>query len=284
MFAMSTDAEQASALSGGAYKEIKSLVRGLQVIEALSAMGWAKVGELSAAARIERTSVYRLVNTLIEAGYVTRRGEDGAVALTPKLAVLADALKDDDVVTQFAWPYLYALSKDVLWPCDFASFSAGKVLIRLSTHKISPLSIHRGMVGKGRHLFRSALGMAILSAMTEEELETSLTVVQQLGDRVDAEDARDREHVLRIIESVRTRGYASSSGQTEAKISAIALPVRSPDGSVAGAVNLVFFRSVMTTEQAAGRYLDRLRQCVDQIEGSLKDFSDRREVDGISSP
>jgi IclR family transcriptional regulator, mhp operon transcriptional activator len=259
------------------YKDVRSLVRGLRIIEALSELGWAKVGQLSEAAAIERSSVYRLVSTLEQFGYVARRDGDGAVALTPKFAHLADALKDDDIVTQFAWPSLFELTKDVLWPCDFASLEGGKVLIRRSTHKISPMSIHRGMVGKERYLVRSALGIAILSAMSDEELESTLSIVDNLGG-TDAADVRDRGIIHRMLEGVRNRGYASSAGQTETKISAIALPVRSPQNLIAGAVNIVFFRSVMTTEQAAERYLGKLRGCVDQIEKSLADFAERRSI------
>jgi IclR family mhp operon transcriptional activator len=276
--AMRTEDDRAEQSGPIPYKEIKSLIRGLQIIEALGKLGWAKIGEISTVAGIDRTSVYRLVNTLVQAGYLTRRLDDGAVALTPKFVVLADTLKDDDIVAQFAWPYLFALSKDVLWPCDFASLDAGKVIIRLSTHKISPKSIHRKMVGKERYLLRSALGLAILSAMSDDERETSLSVVEQLGDSINARDVRDRAYIRGLVEAVRKRGYAGSTGQTEAKISAIALPVMGPHASVAGAVNVVFFRSAMTTAQAAERYLGKLQQCVSQIEQSLKDFADRKDI------
>jgi IclR family mhp operon transcriptional activator len=259
------------------YKDIGSLMRGLQIIETLSRLGWTKIGQLSSAAGVERSSAYRLVNTLVQLGYVARRTEDGAVALTAKFAYLADALKYDDIVTQFAWPSLFELSKDVLWPCDFASLEGGKVLIRLSTHNISPMSIHRAMAGKERYLIRSALGLAILSAMPPKELDSSLAIVDQLGG-INADDIRDREAVQRLAVTVRERGYASSAGQTESKISAIALPVMAPHGRVAGAVNIVFFRSVMTAEQAAERYLDKLQNCVNGIEQSLLDFSERERI------
>ena len=259
------------------YKDVNSLIRGFRIIEALGKLGWVKVGQLSAETGIQRSSAYRLVNTLEQLGYVTRRIEDGAIALTPSFAHLADGLKDDDIVTQFAWPALFELTSDVLWPCDFASLEGGKVLIRLSTHKISPMSIHRGMVGKERHLVRSALGMAILSAMTGEEMEASLVIIDELGG-CNAEDVRDRAALRRQVEAVRERGYASSAGQTEAKISAIALPVLSPQNRVAGAINIVFFRSVMTPEQAANRYLDKLRSCVSQVERSLSEFAERRSI------
>lgn len=257
------------------YKDVRSLVRGLKLIETLIDTGWSKIGALSTAAGIERASTYRLINTLMQLGYVTRREEDGAVALTPKFAHLADAFKEDDIVTQFAWPYLYELTRDILWPCDFASFSAGKVLIKLTTHKISPMSIHRGMVGKERHLVRSALGMAILAAMTDDELDAALMVVAKLGGS-DAEDIKDREHLQGKIVRIRQQGYASSTGQMEERISAIALPVLTSQRRVLGAVNVVFFRSTMTTAEAADRYLDKLRQCAKQVGQAMDDFVERK--------
>lgn len=259
------------------YKDVQSLVKGLRIIEMLSELGWSKIGTLSAAADIQRTTTYRLINTLEQLGYVTRRTDDGAVSLTPKFTYLSDGLKYDDVVTQFAWPALFELSRDVLWPCDFANLYGGRVVIRLSTHKISPMSIHRAMIGKERSLLRSALGQAILSAMSAEDLEASLSIIDNLGGQ-NAVDIADRQAVDTLLDRVRSHGYASSAGLTERKISAIALPVLSPQKRVAGAVNIVFFRSVMTTEQAAARYLDKLRGCVTQVERSLQDFEERAEL------
>lgn len=259
------------------YKDVRSLARGLQVIEALSELGWARVGQLSAAAKVERSSAYRIVNTLEKLGYVTRRAEDGAVALTTKFAYLAEGLRDDDIVTQFAWPHLFELTRELLWPCDFASLEGGKILIRLSTHKISPMSIHRAMVGKERFLIRSALGMAILSAMSADDLDASLDVMDRLGGK-NAPDIRDRDAVRRLAEAVRQRGYASAAGLTESKISAIALPVVALDRTVAGAINVVFFRSVMTPEEAAERYLAKLRTCVSRIEQALADWEERKRI------
>ena len=258
------------------YKDVRSLVRGLSVIEALSKLGWARIGQLSTVAEVERSSAYRIVHTLEQLGYVTRRSDDGAVALTPKFAYLAEALRDDDIVTQFTWPNIFDLTRDLLWPCDFASLEGGKVLIRLSTHKISPMSIHRAMVGKERSLTRSALGMAILSAMSDDQLTASLAIIDRLGGP-NAEEISDHDTVRHIAETVRRRGYASAAGLTESKISAIALPVRA-GGTVAGAINLVFFRSVMTPSEAAERYLVKLQACVSNIEQALEDWEERKRV------
>ena len=251
----------------GPYKDVRALVRGIRVLEALGELGWVKLAALSNYVNVDRSTVYRLVSTFSQMGYVIRREEDGAVALTSKITQIADGVRDDDLVAQTIAPFMHALTKIVLWPSDFASFSGGAVTIHVSTHKISPMSVHRGLLGKHRPLIRSALGKAILSAMSAQEREATLAIVDRLGGE-DARDIRDRTVIEGIASEVRHSGYASSIGQTEAKISAIALPVRSRR-RVAGAINVVFFRSAMTPAEAAERYLEPLQDCVRRAEAAM---------------
>ena len=75
------------------------------------------------------------------------------------------------------------------------------------------------------------------------------------------EDAWEAGHsptVERLLEEYNKRGFAWSAGGTEAHISAIALPLIVHSEAV-GAVNILFFRSAMTIEQCAERFLDTFR-------------------------
>jgi IclR family mhp operon transcriptional activator len=77
--------------------------------------------------------------------------------------------------------------------------------------------------------------------------------------------ARDRRYVGRFVSRTRSDGYASSVGETEQGISAIAVPIGGV-GPVIGSLNIVFFTSAMTTEVAARRYLRSLKQAAADIE------------------
>ncbi len=246
------------------YKEVRSLVRGLSVLEALGGQGWVKLGSLSRSADIDRSTTYRLVDTLVRLGYLMRRREDGAVALTSKIAKIADGVHNDDIIAQRVAPFLRQLTSNVLWPSDFASLMGGVLTIQASTHRMSPMSIHRKMLGKSPTLTRSALGRAILSAMEPNEIDAALMIARQAA----PDDAYDRKTINRIVRDVRKLGYASSAGEVESKISAIAVPVHFHD-RVVGAVNIVFFRSVMSPRAAAERYLNPLRECVRNAERAL---------------
>ncbi|MBV1867103.1 MAG: helix-turn-helix domain-containing protein [Marinosulfonomonas sp.] len=251
----------------GRYKDVRALSRGIDILEALADLGWVKPGTLSSYVGLDRASVYRLVSTLSNKGYIMRRQEDGAVALTSRAARLADGVRDDEMFSQRIAPFMRALTEEVLWPSDFANLASGRITIQVSTHKHSPMSIHRRLVGRQRPLINSALGRAFLSALPPEALETTLSTVQRL-DGPDAGEIQNRTAVDRILREVLETGYASSVGLTEDNISAIALPVR-VGPRVVGALNIAFFCSAMSPETAAERHLGALRRCVDRIETVL---------------
>ena len=249
------------------YKDVRALQRGLRVLEAVGEFGWAKAGALSTYTGIDRATIYRLVETLIQMGYLQRRSEDQALSLTSKIAEIGDAVRDDDIVAQTIAPYLFELTESVLWPSDFGGLSRGILTIRVSTHRHSPLTFHRKLLNREQPLTRSALGKAILAAMSENELSAALSAVAGLGGQ-NAEDTSNERFVRQIIQTVRETGYAYSEGTADPKVSAIAQPVMWRN-RVVGAVNIVFFRSAMTTREAADKYLADLKECVAKAEQAL---------------
>lgn len=249
------------------YKDVRALQRGLTVMEALGQLGWTKLGKLAVHTGIDRTSLYRLVNTLVEAGYVVRRKEDGSVNLSRKLLHMTQNLRDSDLVAQIVVGHLTRLTQVIKWPSDFAVLSEGGLHIAASTHGMSPLSTHRAMIGNTRPLFRSALGKALTSALPSEELEELIASLAHMSGP-DAADARAAGAIRRSAAEVREQGYAAAIGTIESNIGAIALPVCS-GSRVLGAINIIFFASAMAPGEAADRYLGRLRETVAAIEAEL---------------
>jgi IclR family mhp operon transcriptional activator len=249
------------------YKEIRAVTRAFDLLEAAGDLGWAKVGELATYTGIDRGTLYRLIHTLELKGYLLRRAEDGAVSLTERILQLGDGVRHEDVATQVMSLVLRRLTEQVMWPSDFATLVAGRMVIQASSHKYSPVSIHRRLVGKSRPLLRSALGLAYLSSLGRADLSRTLEVVRRIS-TPDAQDLAILSQIERHLEEVHLRGYAFSVGQVEENISAIALPVRLGQKPI-GAVNIVFFRSAMLPEDAASICLKPLRECIARAETML---------------
>lgn len=249
------------------YREVRSLERGLSLLDAMAELGWSSPAELSRHATIDRSTIYRLLNTLVVSGYAVRREEDGKFFLAGKLRRIAFDIRQNDLEAQIAQEELEVLINEVRWPSDYAVLAAGQLTILASTHRLTTMTFFRRLIGEHRPLLRSALGRALLGGMDSSELIHALEAVRVAGGP-DSEEIADIDRVRRVIEDTQAQGFGSSVGMVDIGISAIALPVRRK-ARITGAVNIVFFRSAIAPSEAASTFLSPLRACVARIEHRL---------------
>jgi len=246
------------------HRSVRSLSRGLALVRELNVTGPSSAQQLAERTALNRTTCYRLLQTLRQDGFVTFDAKSALFGLTAQVRMLSDGVSIRDLSSQAALPPMFTLLEEVSWPSDFAVFELGFAMIQESTHSFSPFSIHRSMVGRRRSLVRSALGRAILSAASPALRREMLDITASFAPE-DAALARDRNFINRMVSRTRKDGYASSVGETEPGISGIALPIEGT-GPVLGSLNIVFFSSAMTPEIAAKRYLRAMRRAVKDIE------------------
>jgi IclR family mhp operon transcriptional activator len=246
------------------HRSVRALSRGLALIGELNTSGPSSAQQLARKSGLNRTTCYRLLQTLQHEGYVTFDDTSALFGLTPQVRRLSEGLSSQDLSRQAALPPKFSLLEQVSWPSDFAVFELGWMMIRESTHSFSPFSVHRSMVGLSRSLVRSALGRAVLTAATPAQRREMLEIGASLVPE-DAELARNSRYVNRFVARTKHDGYASSVGETEQGIGAIAVPIGGV-GPVIGSLNIVFFTSAMTSEVAARRYLRSLKQAAQDIE------------------
>lgn len=263
-----------------AYRSVRALGRGLTLLEILARTGWAKPASLSAETGIDRSSIYRLLNTLADLKFITRRPEDGAAALTHRICRIADGVRADEAILATADPHLATLVAKVKWPSDLALLTGGSVTIQDSTHSLSPVTFHRATIGQERSLIRTSLGRAILSMLEPDELSMALEITRQMGG-ADAKLARNRGGIKRLINQIQQMGYAAAEGAVDPKVSAIAVGFRGGVGIV-GSINIVFFRKVMSPAEAADRYLPDLQGCAQKISEELTQLP--RGLNKLSRP
>ena len=186
------------------HRSVRALSRGLALIGELNTSGPSSAQELARKSGLNRTTCYRLLQTLQQEGYVTFDDKSALFGLTPQVRRLSEGLSTQDLSRQAALPPMFSLLEQVSWPSDFAVFELGFMMIRESTHSFSPFSVHRSMVGLGRSLVRSALGRAVLTAATPAQRREMLEICASLVPE-DAALARDRRYVSRFVARTRSR-------------------------------------------------------------------------------
>jgi IclR family mhp operon transcriptional activator len=260
-------------LTGAEYRHVHGLERGLSVLTALNQLqnGRATTRELSEYTNLHRTTVRRLLETLLAQGYVRRSESDDSYRLNLKVRELSEGFTDDEWIACLATPVLGELLRTVVWPSDLTTLDGAAMIIRETTHRFSRLSFHRAMVGRRMPLLYSASGRAYLAFCPDEERTQLLQLLVAAQDE-QSELARNPKLIGQLVNRVRADGYGLNDGdwKTEAKVGAVAMPIRR-GGEVLGCINVVYLRSAVSTGQAIEQFIPALVRAVQRIETGLQD-------------
>lgn len=259
-------AEPAPRTANG--RRVRGLTRGLAILRALNENNYATALQLSRLTGLPRPTVYRLLDTLIAAGYVAHGTRPDVYRLTIAVRALSDGFNDEAWMTEIAAPILADLGQQIVWPTDIATFDGEAMVVRETTHASSPLSINREKAGFRVPVLLSSLGLVYLAHLGEAERDTILRAIAA-SDRADAGLARDRRSVAALLNQVRRRGYGFREGGISAKTGSIAVPVMWRGRPIA-CINLHYILSAMTMEQVAERYLAPMRAAAAKIEKALE--------------
>lgn len=248
-------------------KIVRGLLRGLSVLRALNENNYATVMQIANATGLPRPTVYRLLHTLAQAGYITHAGARDTFRLTNLVRSLSDGFDDEAWVTQVASPVLAELGDKIVWPTDIATFDRASMVVRETTHRRSPLSINREVPGFRPPVLLSALGLAYLAWSVPRDQEEILRAIAA-SDQPDAPLARDRDWVRARLAEVRRRGYGFREGGISEKTGSIAVPVMWRNKPLA-TINIHYILSALTMEQVVERYLGDMRAAARKIEEQL---------------
>ncbi len=132
------------------YKTVRGLTRGLGLLRALNIVpnGRATSNQLSQITGLHRTTVRRLLETLIDDGFVRRSESDDSYRLALKVRELSEGFTDSEWISTIAAPVMGELLQKVVWPSDLSTPDGEAMQVRETTHRFSPLSFHRSMVGR----------------------------------------------------------------------------------------------------------------------------------------
>ena len=120
-------------------KPIRSFARGLAVLSVLNRHGSATALTLARDSGVPRPTVYRLLQTLMDGGYIGRSTGDDRFHLKLKVRSLSEGFAGEQWISSVAAPALEELTRRISWPCDAVALHGLKMVIHETTHQIAPL-------------------------------------------------------------------------------------------------------------------------------------------------
>jgi IclR family mhp operon transcriptional activator len=248
---------------------VRALERGLAVLAAMNRHKIASVLELARETRLPRPTVYRLLETLGRAGYVTRTGAADRFCLARQVRTLSDGFVEDEWISDIAAPLMGQFTQQHVWPVALMTFEEGSMLIRETTHPASSLSIDYGMVGRRLPILRTAAGRVYLAFCPDNERRA---ILDMLNHSPAPEDQFDARRLAALLRRIRVSGHALQDREINPKTSGISVAVRG--NRVLGSVSMIWIASALTLDEAERRY----HQPLQTLAARIADGAERRHA------
>jgi IclR family mhp operon transcriptional activator len=266
--------------SSAEYSRVQGLERGIEVLRALNAStgGRNSVVRLSTETGLHRTTVKRLLETLKHLGVVRYLDDSNEYCLTLNVLQLSEGFRDVVWIAEIARPLMRALTRKVMWPSDLMILDTDELVVRETTHGITPWSFNSRVLGIRVPLLQSSGGRAYLAFCADDERERLLEMLRR-REGTDGERARDANYVARILDQTRERGFAVSERRESFgdmglrfgtnRCAAVAVPIRRKSYAVAS-LNIVYLTRAVSTQEIIERSLPDLIATGRRIEQGIR--------------
>ena len=236
---------------------VTALLRGLDVLQALSTGGTQSIRQLHATTGLPKPTLVRLLKTLIEAGYVYATQDGPGYAVTAKVLTLAGGFELGRHLTDRLGDALRRFQLSLPWPSDLAVFDGEGMVILGTSRQPGVLSVNR-RVGARVDASRTALGRAYLAFVAPPVRAAWLARLPMA----------ERALLSERLRQTQERGYAISDRENLPTIRAVAAPVLQ-EGEPVASLNVIVVADVMAMADIEARYAGTLLQTAREMASLL---------------
>jgi IclR family transcriptional regulator, pca regulon regulatory protein len=244
---------------------VEALAKGIAVIESFDAQHpdmtlsdiARRTGTTPAAAR-------RSLLTLMALGYVGQVGK--RFHLTPKVMILGGAFYSSARVDEVLGPEVRHIVETFGDACSVAVL-VGQEVLYIAHASASRARRASAVVGARYPAFATSLGRVLLAGLPEPALEAYLSALEP--PRLTNRTLIDKDELRCAIASARDEGYATTVDQLDYGITALAVPIRGPDGRTVAALNSSGYTGMITPDDMIRDRLIELRATASRIGASV---------------
>ena len=246
--------------------DAKILAKGLNLLELLaqSAQGMTAL-ELADSIGVHKTTVYRYLNTLLQAGYVQTNG-DASYQLGNKILELGSQLLRRMPLRETAHPFLVKLSAETQKTVHLCVLDGHDVVYIDKVESQSSLPM-MSRIGSRASAYCTGVGKALLSALPTEQVVSLLQGITL--EKLTAATITDPMQLLEELKLTAERRYAIDDGEHEEGIKCFAAPIKGFGGDIAGAVSLTGLKREFVDKKKTETLIATLRKTAAEISREL---------------
>lgn len=215
---------------------VQSVDRALSILEVLSDYSEGLgVTDISNKIGLHKSTVYRLLSTLIYKGYVVQDSISNKYRITFKLFELGNKRVESLDILSASKPYTKQLMKEVNEVVHLV-IRDGNEIVYIDKVEADNTIRMASSIGRRSPLYCTSVGKVILAYLSDEEVEKiwNNSKIEKLT-KYTITDLKDMKKELKII---RKKGYAIDNEENEIGVRCIGAPVFNRDGEVEGAISI----------------------------------------------
>jgi IclR family pca regulon transcriptional regulator len=253
---------------------VQSLAKGFRVLEAFSSVAEMTLTEIAEATGLDAGTTFRMVNTLVDLGYLARIAGSRRFRLSLRVLDLGfHAIARQDL-RALVRPVLQSLVGEVSEAASFGVIEGADVLylerVRAGFTRLG-VDIR---IGTTIPAAASSIGHAILAFLPEASVDDILSTHPR--DQTLAALTPNRPTLLRALKETRDRGYVLQDSLISGGLRILAIPVLNSDGEAVGAIS-VAAPSIRIGEQ------DLKRKALEPVREAARDIARALEAAGGTS-
>lgn len=216
---------------------VQSVERTFTIIEALSQYPkGAFLSELAAATSLNKTTVHRLLNSLISLGYAAQENESSKYFLTFKMFEIGGRIvRKHDILSQTK-PFLERLSSIAGEAVHLVVREGTEILYVFKEDSGDNTVRMSSRVGLRSPMYCTAVGKAIMAELPEaeaEEIWNSSVITRRTGKTITT-----LEELRKQLSEVRKKGYAVDDEENEVGVRCVGASICDSSGKVYGAFSV----------------------------------------------
>lgn len=246
--------------------KVKSLQKAIDVLNCFLEKQPLGVTEISEKLGIHKSSVYNILSTYLDMGYVEKDTDSEKYNLGPGIYRLSCALGNRYSLAKIVQPYIKTLANK-LGESVVVSIPVGRYVMYIGGEhpEIEGVYTRLNYIGNQNPMYCTSTGKAILAYMSEKEraicLDCELTPKTEFT--ITSRDVLEHE-----LELTRTRGYATDHMEFQLGLSCIAAPLFNAHGRLLGAITITGASERIEGEKSRF-YAEELVKCAAYISTTL---------------
>ncbi len=214
---------------------VKSVLKALDILELLDSEPGLGVTEISGRLEMEKSTAFRLLNSLMLRGYVRKDPESHRYSNGFRLFEMGNNVVRNMGLKEQAFPFLQELSRRTGEAVNLAIRDGKDVvyLDKIESQATIKVDLH---VGKRMPMYCTGLGKALLAFMDPEEVKGLYP--DETFERFTQNTHRNLSSLMKELKRIRKQGFAWDNEEYVRDILCIAAPVFGTGGDVVAALSV----------------------------------------------